>query len=98
MLMRTRQCGASLDGDTISKSKGTRLLVVISPEHPFESPASRVRAYQLAHQIDGVLPTRILPVRGNESNFTQVHWQLLVNTVKLFAIARRRHGRVVLLV
>src|SRR5438552_4777225 len=98
MLMRARQFAASLDGDTIPKSKGTGLLVVISPEHPFESPASRIRAYQLAHQIDDVLPTRVLPVKGNEGNFTQVHWQLLVNTVKLFAIARQQHGRVVLLV
>jgi glycosyltransferase involved in cell wall biosynthesis len=74
------------------------MLVVISPEHPFESPASRVRAYQLAQQIGAVLPTRVLPVEGDESNFTQVHWQLLVNTLKLFRIAKRQHGRLVLLV
>src|SRR2546422_8142358 len=74
------------------------MLVVISPEHPFESPASRVRAYQLAQQIGGVLPTRVLPVEGDEGNFTQVHWQLLVNTLKLFRIAKRQHGRLVLLV
>jgi len=78
--------------------KAPILSVIISPEHPFESPASRVRGYQLAQQIEGSLPTRILPVIGKESNFTQIYWQLLLNTLKLFTIARRQEGRLVLLV
>jgi len=92
------QSADGLDGHVVAESKWNGVLVVISPEHPFESSASRVRAYQLARQIEGVIPTRVLPVKGDETNFTQVHWQLVVNTLKLFTIARRHHGRLVLIV
>jgi len=95
--MPGRQFAENQDGYIVPKSKDFGLLV-ISPEHPFESPASRIRAYQLAQQIRGAVPTRVLPVEGDERNFTQVNWQLLVNTLKVFTIARRQRGRLVLLV
>jgi hypothetical protein len=86
------------EGSIVPGPKTAGLSVIISPEHPFESPASRVRGYQLSKQLEGVLPTTVLPVTGDESNFTQIYWQLLVNTLKLFTIARRQHGRLVVLV
>ena len=75
--------------DEISRreTQGKRSLV-FSPELSKESPASRIRVYDIARILHDEYDVVVLGVEGNDKNHTRGELQLLKNTARLFPLAR----------